>query len=110
MNAFDRPNVDPLWLKIEPMAVGLTSFMPLHRLTLRALQGFLLPGEEKTLQLTIFVSHSIAAPLNLRTQNLCTLLIVHTLFGQDLFLSLDGEYGTAAPFFPWVNRKYNDNF
>ncbi|KAH9996233.1 Endonuclease/exonuclease/phosphatase [Russula vinacea] len=66
--------IHPLWLKIEPMA------------------GFLLPGEEKTLQLTIFVSHTIAAPLNLGTQKLFTLLIVHTLFGQDLFLSLDGEY------------------
>jgi hypothetical protein len=59
------------------------------------LQGFLLPGEEKTLQLTILVFHTIAAPLNVRIEKLSTLLIVHTLFGQDLFLSLDGEYGTA---------------
>ncbi|KAH9993327.1 Endonuclease/exonuclease/phosphatase [Russula compacta] len=35
--------IHPRWLKIEPMA------------------GFLLPGEEKTLQLTIFVSRSTAA-------------------------------------------------
>jgi len=54
--------------------------------------GLLCPGEHKTLQLTIFVSHTIAAPLNLRMQKLSTLLIVHTLFGQDLFLSVDGEY------------------
>ncbi|KAI0280361.1 Endonuclease/exonuclease/phosphatase [Russula aff. rugulosa BPL654] len=67
-------NIDPRWLKIEPMA------------------GFLLPGEEKTLQLTILVSHTIAAPLNLGIEKLFTLLIVHTLFGQDLFLSLEGEY------------------
>ncbi|KAF8491842.1 DNase I-like protein, partial [Russula emetica] len=66
--------IHPRWLKIEPMA------------------GFLLPGEEKTLQLTILVSHAIAAPLNLRIEKLSTLLIIHTLFGQDLFLSLDGEY------------------
>ena len=59
------------------------------------MQGFLLPGEEKMLQLTILVSHTIAAPLSLRTEKLSTLLIVHTLFGQDQFISLDGEYGTA---------------
>jgi len=62
-----------------------------------SLQGFLLPGEEKALQLTIFVSHTIAAPLNMRMETLYTLLIVHTLFGQDLFVSLVGEYGTARP-------------
>ncbi|KAI0251882.1 Endonuclease/exonuclease/phosphatase [Lactifluus subvellereus] len=66
--------IHPRWLKIEPMT------------------GFLLPEEEKTLQLTIFVSHAAAAPLNLRIQKLSTLLIIHTLLGQDLFLSLDGEY------------------
>ena len=60
-----------------------------------SVQGFLLPGEEKTLQLTILVSYAIAAPLNLGIEKLSTLLIVHTLFGQDLFISLDGEYGTA---------------
>ena len=60
-----------------------------------SLQGFLLPGEEKTLQLIILVSHTIADPLNLGIEKLSTLLIVHTIFGQDLFLSLDGEYGTA---------------
>ncbi len=62
------------------------------------MQGFVLPGEEKTLQFSIFVSHTIAAPLNLRVENLTTLLIIHTLFGQDLFLSLDGEYGTYSHF------------
>jgi hypothetical protein len=104
MNILDSPNIDPLWLKIEPMAVGLPPFMRLHHVYLTSLQGFLLSGEEKTLQLTIFVSHTVAAPLNLRTHKLSTLLIVHTLFGQDLFLSLDGEYGTAVPCL-WVNWK-----
>jgi hypothetical protein len=56
-------------------------------------QGFLLPEEERTLRLTILVSRSTAAPLNLRMQKLSTLLIVHTLLGQDHFLSVDGEYG-----------------
>ncbi|KAI0305103.1 hypothetical protein B0F90DRAFT_1156055 [Multifurca ochricompacta] len=54
--------------------------------------GFLLPGEEKTLQLTIFVSRTTAAPLNMRIQTLFTLLIIHTTLGQDLFISLNGEY------------------
>lgn len=66
--------IHPRWLEIEPMT------------------GFLLPEEEKTLQLTILVSHTIAADLNLRREKLSTLLIVHTLFGQDLFISLEGEY------------------
>ncbi|KAI0292853.1 hypothetical protein BC826DRAFT_1105265 [Russula brevipes] len=66
--------IHPEWLEVEPVA------------------GFLLPGEETTLRLTIFVSPAIAAPLNLRQQSLSTLLIVHTLFGQDLFLAVGGEY------------------
>jgi hypothetical protein len=33
----------------------------------------------------------------LRIQQLSTLLIIHTLFGQDLFLSVNGEYGAATP-------------
>jgi hypothetical protein len=64
------------------------------------LQGFLLPGEEMTLRLSIFVSHTTAAPLNLRMQKLSTLLIVHTLLGQDHFLSLSGEYGATFPTLP----------
>ncbi|KAH9020036.1 Endonuclease/exonuclease/phosphatase [Lactarius pseudohatsudake] len=66
--------IHPRWLKIGTMT------------------GFLLPGEEMNLQFTILVSPAIAAPLNLKIQKLSTLLIVHTIFGQDLFLSLDGEY------------------
>lgn len=66
--------IHPRWLKIETMT------------------GFLLPGEEMNLQFTILVSPAIAAPLNLKIQKLSTLLIVHTIFGQDLFLSLNGEY------------------
>jgi hypothetical protein len=92
MNAFDCPNLDPRWLKIEPMAVRHGTFRTTSPSYFSNLKGLLLPGEEKTLQLTIFVSNSIAAPLNLRTQRLSTLLI-HTLFGQDLFLSVSGEYG-----------------
>ncbi|KAH9077847.1 DNase I-like protein, partial [Lactarius deliciosus] len=64
----------PRWLKIETTT------------------GFLLPGEEMNLQFTILVSPAIAAPLNLKIQKLSTLLIVHTISGQDLFLSLNGEY------------------
>ncbi len=60
------------------------------------LQGFLLPGEEMNLQFTILVSPAIAAPLNLKIQKLSTLLIIHTALGQDLFLSLNGEYGAPA--------------
>ncbi|KAH8997936.1 DNase I-like protein [Lactarius akahatsu] len=70
--------IHPRWLKIETMT------------------GFLLPGEEMNLQFTILVSPAIAAPLNLKIQKLSTLLIVHTIFGQDLFLSLNGEYGAPA--------------
>ena len=47
-------------------------------------------------QFTILVSPSIAAPLNLNIQKLSTLLIIHTILGQDHFLSLDGEYGTPV--------------
>ena len=57
----------------------------------------------------MFVSHTIAAPLNLRAQKLSTLLIVHTLFGQDLFVSLDGDYGTAAPICFRVDRRNPNN-
>jgi hypothetical protein len=32
MNTFDYPNLDPRWLKIEPMAVGVERPVPLHRL------------------------------------------------------------------------------
>jgi hypothetical protein len=64
-----------------------------------SLQGFLLPEEERTLRLTILVSSTTAAPLNLRIQKLSTLLIVHTLLGQDHFLSVHGEYG-ATVFLP----------
>lgn len=64
-----------------------------------SLQGFLLPGEEMNLQFTILVSPAIAAPLNLKIQKLSTLLIIHTILGQDLFLSLDGEYGAPAVVF-----------
>lgn len=46
------------------------------------------------IQLTILVSPAIAAPLNLKIQKLSTLLIIHTILGQDHFLSLDAEYGT----------------
>jgi hypothetical protein len=60
------------------------------------LQGFLLPGEEMNIQFTILVHPAIAAPLNLKIQKLSTLLIIHTILGQDLFLELDGEYGTHA--------------
>ncbi|KAH9000715.1 DNase I-like protein [Lactarius hatsudake] len=70
--------IHPRWLKIETMT------------------GFLLPGEEMNLQFTILVSPAIAAPLNLKIQKLSTLLIVHTIFGQDLFLSFNGEYGAPA--------------
>jgi len=94
MNSFDCPNLDPRWLKIEPMAVRHSTFRTTSSSYFSSLKGLLLPGEEKTLQLTIFVSNAIAAPLNLRTQRLSTLLIIHTLFGQDLFLSVGGEYGT----------------
>ncbi|KAI0258569.1 Endonuclease/exonuclease/phosphatase [Gloeopeniophorella convolvens] len=66
--------VHPNWLKIEPMT------------------GFLLPEQEATLEFTIYVSPKIAAPLNLKTQELFTLIIVHTALGQDLFLSVSGEY------------------
>ncbi|KAI9513375.1 DNase I-like protein [Russula earlei] len=69
----DSP-IHPLWLKIEPMA------------------GLLLPRDEMTLQFTIFVSNSVAAKLNLGMQRLSTLLIVHTLFGQDLFVFVHGVY------------------
>jgi hypothetical protein len=93
MNAFGCPNLDPRWLKIEPMAVGHSTFRITSPSYFSSLKGLLLPGEEKTLQLTIFVSSAIAAPLNLRTQKLSTLLIIHTLFGQDIFLSVGGEYG-----------------
>jgi phosphatidylinositol-bisphosphatase len=54
--------------------------------------GFLLPGEEMNIQFTILVHPAIAAPLNLKIQKLSTLLIIHTILGQDLFLELDGEY------------------
>jgi len=80
------------------VAVGSSIFIfcaNVHLIIFRSLQGFLLPGEETTLRLTIFVSPAIAAPLNLRQQSLSTLLIVHTLFGQDLFLAVGGEYGTV---------------
>lgn len=60
------------------------------------LQGFLLPGEETNVQFTILVYPAIAAPLNLKIQKLSTLLIIHTILGQDLFISLNGEYGTPA--------------
>ena len=48
------------------------------------------------LQFTILVSPAIAAPLNLKIQKLSTLLIIHTISGQDHFLSLDGEYGAPT--------------
>jgi hypothetical protein len=60
------------------------------------LQGFLLPGEEMNVQFTILIYPAIAAPLNLKVQKLSTLLIIHTILGQDLFLSVSGEYGTPA--------------
>ena len=102
-------NIDPHWLKIEPMAVSLAHFVTASS-CFTVFQGLLLPGEEKTLQLTVLVSHAVAAPLNLRIEKLSTLLIVHTLFGQDLFLSLDGEYGTARPHssFGWAGNRTNE--
>jgi len=95
MNAVDCPNLDPRWLKIEPMAVRDSIFRTTSPPYFSNLKGLLLPGEEKLLQLTVFVSNTIAAPLNLRMQKLSTLLIIHTLFGQDLFLSVGGEYGAG---------------
>ncbi|KAF8273650.1 Endonuclease/exonuclease/phosphatase [Lactarius quietus] len=53
--------------------------------------GFLLPGEEMNIKFTILVSPAIAAPLNLKIEKLSTLLIIHTISGQDHFLSLNGE-------------------
>ena len=51
-------------------------------------------------QFTILVYPAIAAPLNLKMQKLSTLLIIHTILGQDLFISLNGEYGTPAVILP----------
>lgn len=95
MNAVDCPNLDPRWLKIEPMAVRHSTFRTTSPPYFSSLKGLLLPGEDKSLQLTVFVSNTIAAPLNLRMQKLSTLLIIHTLFGQDLFLSVGGDYGAG---------------
>jgi hypothetical protein len=81
------------------MAVGVACSVTLPPSQFPSSQGFLLPGEEKTLQFTVFVSNTIAAPLNLRIQELSTLLIVHTLFGQDRFLSVSGEYGAVRSSF-----------
>jgi len=44
------------------------------------------------IKFTIFVSPTIATPLNLKIEKLSTLLIIHTISGQDHFLSLNGEY------------------
>lgn len=77
------------------MAVRHSTFRTTSPSYFSSLKGLLLPGEEKTLQLTIFVSNTIAAPLNLRIERLSTLLIIHTLFGQDLFFSVGGEYGAG---------------
>jgi inositol polyphosphate 5-phosphatase INPP5B/F len=57
-----------------------------------------------TLRLTILISHTTAAPLNLGIQKLSALLIVHTLLGQDHFLSFSGEYGATLPTLP-AERK-----
>jgi len=59
------------------------------------------------LSFTILVSPAIAAPLNLKIQKLSTLLIIHTILGQDLFLEITGEYGTfAVNFFPGTAMTY----
>jgi phosphatidylinositol-bisphosphatase len=67
---------------------------PLHPrwLKIGTTTGFLLPGEEMNVQFTILIYPAIAAPLNLKVQKLSTLLIIHTILGQDLFLSVSGEY------------------
>ena len=40
-------NIDPRWLKIEPMAASLAHFTSLRHLTLRTCRGFFFPGKKR---------------------------------------------------------------
>ncbi|KAI0061131.1 DNase I-like protein [Artomyces pyxidatus] len=70
--------ITPEWLQISPLA------------------GFLLAGEDISITFTVHVTSKSAATLNLGTAKLSTLIILHTTLGQDLFISLGGQYESTC--------------
>ncbi|PPQ69978.1 hypothetical protein CVT25_001530 [Psilocybe cyanescens] len=69
----DTP-IHPEWLHIHPML------------------GVLLPDEATEITLTAHVDNEIASILNQKPTDLSGTLILHTVLGQDHFISVSGEY------------------
>lgn len=55
-------------------------------------QGVLLPHETAIINFTAYINNSTASVLNLTSKNLEAILILHTVLGQDSFITVSGEY------------------